>query len=101
MPSNNKDLASGRVIVLGEQKLTVRPLTLRQLRKFVKVVKNLDANTTDLSDEDINNMVEAAAIALEKASPDLAKDKEALEDVLDIATFNTLLEAAMGADPEE
>ena len=96
----SKDLASGRTITLGEESITVRPLTLRQLRRFVKVVKNLDMEANELSDEDINNMVEAASIALEKAKPELAADTEALEDMVDIKTFNLILEAAMGADPQ-
>ncbi len=79
---NNKDLASGRIVVLGDEEIRVKPLTLKQLRKFVKVIKHLDADTTELSDEDISNMVEAASIALEKARPELAADKEALEEVV-------------------
>jgi hypothetical protein len=44
-------------------------------------------------------MVEAAAIALEKANPDLAADRDQLEDLLDMRSFNELLAVAIGADP--
>lgn len=98
---SNKDLASGRSIKIGEYNVVVKPLTLKQLRKFVKIVKLLDAEAEEMTDEDISNMVEAASIALEKASPELAADKEELEEILDIKTFNAVLEAAMGTDPEE
>ena len=99
---SNKDLSAGRKIILGDgAEIVVKPLTLRQLRKFIQVTKTLNLETDSLTDEDINNMVEAASIALEKAAPDLAADKEALEDVVDVRVFASILEAAMGADPEE
>lgn len=97
----SKDLTEGITITLGDVKVEVRPLTIRQLRKFVKVVKDLNTETVDLSDEDIDNMIEAARIVLSKAAPELAEDPDALEDVLDIRTFNQILSAAMGVDPEE
>ncbi len=98
---SGKTVLRETVIQIGEQEVTIRPLSLRQLRRFVKVVKLLDGATDDLSDEDIDNMIEAASIALEKAAPELSADKDALQDVIDIQTFNLILQAAMGVDPEE
>jgi hypothetical protein len=99
---SNKDLTTGTKVSVGEDTIEIRPLTIRQLRRFVKVVGNLNFdNQTDLSDEDIDNMVEAVSIALEKAAPELAKDSDAIEDSLDIRTFNEILNAAMGVDPNE
>jgi len=77
----------------------IRPLTLRQLRKFMKIVKDMNADEQMLSDEDLTRMVEASAVVLEKVDPDLAGDLENLEDVLDIKTFNVIFAIAMGADP--
>jgi len=99
---SNKDLATGVKILIGDTEVEVRPLTIRQLRRFVKIVGDLNFdNQTELTDEDIDKMVEAASIALEKAAPDLAKDNDAIEDSLDIRTFNEILNAAMGVDPNE
>lgn len=99
---SNKDLVTGTKISIGEETVEVRPLTIRQLRRFVKVVGDLNfEDQTELSDEDIDKMVEAASIALEKAAPELSKDTDAIEDSLDIRTFNAILNAAMGADPNE
>ena len=44
-------------------------------------------------------MVEAAAVALAVVDPELASDKEKLEDVLDLKSFGALMSAAMGSDP--
>ena len=69
---SNKDLVTGTKIAIGEETVEVRPLTIRQLRRFVKVVSNLNfEDQTELSDEDIDRMIEAASIALEKAAPEL------------------------------
>lgn len=97
---SNKDLVTGTKILIGENTVEVRPLTIRQLRRFIKVVGDLNFESqTDLTDEDIDKMVDAAAIALEKAAPELSNDREAIEDSLDIKTFNEILNAAMGVDP--
>jgi len=99
---SNKDLVTGVKVNLGTEEIEVRPLTIRQLRRFVKVVGNLNFdNQTELSDDDIDNMIEAVSIALEKAAPELSSDKESIEDSLDIRTFNAILNAAMGVDPNE
>ena len=98
--SKNNSVREGRSILFadGEERM-IYPLTIRQLRKFMKVVKNMNAENQDISDEDIDVMVEATAIALEKVDPKLAGDTDALEDVIDVKTFNLILAAAMGADP--
>lgn len=80
---------------------TIYPLTIRQLRKFVKAIENLKIETDALSDDDVDRMISAAAIALEKDFPDVAKDVDALEDLLDLKSFNALLAAAMGTDPND
>jgi phosphate uptake regulator len=82
----------------GKKRL-IKPLTIRQLRKFVKLVDGLDANMTSLSDEDIDKMLEAAAVIIEKSDAKLAEDKESLEDAVDIVVFNALVSIAMGTDP--
>jgi hypothetical protein len=95
----NKDLFLGTDIVFADGKTrTIRPLTIRNLRKFMKVVKDLKTED-NLNDEDIDVMVEAASIALLAVDPELAEDTEALEDALDLRCFGELMNAAMGSDP--
>lgn len=84
---------------------TVRPLSIKQLRKFVKIIDELGntaGDATSMTEEEIDTMVDAAAIILEKVDAKLASDREALEDVVDIVTFNDIMGIAMGAaDPKE
>jgi hypothetical protein len=97
--SQNKDLHSGTEIVFADgKKRTIKPLTIRQLRKFMKVASQLNTES-EMSDEDIDKMIEAAGIALAKVDPDLAEDPDALEDILDLRCFGELMNAAMGGDP--
>jgi hypothetical protein len=91
--SDNKDILAGTEILFADgKKRTIKPLTIRHLRKFMKIVKNL-------KNADIDVMVEAAAVALSAVDPELASDKEKLEDVLDLKSFGALMSAAMGSDP--
>jgi len=103
MSTKNKDLREGQVIVFADGvERKVYPLTIRQLRNFMKIADQLNVDETKgLNDEDIDNMVKAAAIALQKVDPDLANDEEALEDALDLRCFAGLMAASMGNEVEE
>lgn len=97
----NKDIHEGTVILFADgKKRTIRPLTIRQLRKFMKVANSLQSkNESDMTDDDIDSMVAAASIALAKIDPELSEDLDALEDALDLRCFGELMAAAMGNDP--
>ena len=72
----------------------LKPLTIKELRKFMAVIQK----TTEVSTEDetLTLLIDACAIALEKQLPDLVKDREALEDTLDVPTINRILEVCGG-----
>lgn len=102
--SVNKDFREGVDIVFADgQTRNVKPLTIRMMRKFMKALKELGEleGTGQITDEQITAMVAAASIALEKDYPDVAADIDALEDIIDMKSFNALMGAAMGADPNE
>lgn len=83
--------------------VTIRPLTIKKLRKFMDVVKQLDGMDEE-GDEAVDLMVKACSIALEKSAPDLANDSERLEDALDVPTMWRILEIAGGVklgDPNQ
>jgi hypothetical protein len=83
---------------------TVSPLKISQLRKFMKVANELDT-TDSMSEENIDRMMEAAAIILGPIDPELANDREKLEDAIDVEIFWSLFGIAMGnkveGDPNE
>ena len=82
----------------------VKPLSIKQLRSFVKIIEKLGdtSNATTMTDEDIDTMVDAASVILEKVDPKFAADRDKLEDSIDLSTFNEMMNVAMGnASPEE
>ena len=99
----NKDLREGQEIIFADGvNRKVFPLTIRQLRSFMKIADKLNVDSdAGLSDADIDNMVSAAAIALQKVDPDLANDEDALEDALDLKCFGALMAASMGNEVTE
>jgi hypothetical protein len=100
----NNDLFKGVEITFSDgKKRTVKPLTIKNLREFMKVANNMKQTNDEggMSDEDIDKMVSAAAIALKKADPELAADRDALEEILDLSTFAQVMAAAMGNDPNQ
>ncbi len=99
----NKDLREGQDIAFADGvNRKVFPLTIRQLRSFMKIADKLNVDSdAGLSDADIDNMVSAAAIALQKVDPDLANDEDALEDALDLRCFGALMAASMGNEVAE
>jgi hypothetical protein len=92
------NVSDGVAIVFGDgETRVIRPLTLKQLRKFVVVIDKLGSteSAVSMSDEDIDTMVDAAEIILSKIDPKLAEDREALEDAVDLISFNKMT-VAMG-----
>lgn len=100
------DVRRGKDIVFSDDiTRNVKPLSIKQLRRFVKVIEKLGdtaSDATTMTDEDIDTMVDAAEIILSKVDPTLANDRDKLEDVVDLVTFNDMMQIAMGnASPEE
>lgn len=84
---------------------TIKPLTIRRLRTFMRLVEELSTTEAGkMTDDDITKMMEAAAIVVGQADPDLAKDEDKLEEAIDVDIFWKLIQVAMGnklQDPEE
>jgi hypothetical protein len=75
-------------------KVTLKPLTINQLRKFMAAIKLTADSKTE--EETLTILIDACAVALEKQLPDLVKDRELLEDALDVPTINRILEVCGG-----
>lgn len=75
-------------------KAKLKPLSIKQLRKFMEVVKK----TQDSTDENVtlSILIDACAVALETQLPDLVADRDKLEDALDVPTINRILEVCGG-----
>jgi hypothetical protein len=91
------NIRPGLEIPFADKTRTIYPVSLRQLRKLNSVMKEMEASTND--EESVDLMVQAASIILEKIEPELSENLEELEDLLDIKSFNELIAAGMGTDP--
>jgi len=80
--------------------VTVRPLNIRLLRKFMEVMASMDPNASEADNLEV--LVTACGVALEKEVPHIAKDRDTLEEALDVPTMWKIIEIAGGikmADP--
>jgi hypothetical protein len=78
------------------KKVTVRPLNIKLLREFMSVVQKFGEIESDVDGLDL--MVEATQVALTKAAPDIAEDRDYLEDNLDLDSIHTIMWVAGGVD---
>lgn len=91
------NIRPGVEVAFADKTRTIYPVSLRQLRKLNTTMKQMEASEND--DESVDLMVEAACVILAAVEPELAEDPEAVEDLLDVKSFNQMIAAAMGADP--
>lgn len=76
------------------KEVKIRPLNIKQLRKFMEVVERF--KTADDEMDSMEVMLDAAQVALEPFEPEVAEDRDRLEEELDIPTIWKLLEVAGG-----
>ena len=76
--------------------ITLRPLNIKLLREFMKTF-TAGANV-EQEDEDhsLDLLVACVGIAMKQYKPELANDKERLEDLLDLPTIYKIIEVASG-----
>jgi hypothetical protein len=91
------NIRPGVEVSFSDKTRTIYPVSLRQLRKLNSVMKEMENSEDD--DKSVDLMVEAAQVILSAIEPEIADDPELVEDLLDIKSFNQLISAAMGTDP--
>ncbi len=82
----------------NDVEVTLKPLTINKLRKFMTVMDSFGTAATEL--ETLSILIDACAVALENQLPDLASNKEALEDALDLPTIYRIIKISGGIDLE-
>lgn len=83
------ELSSGEAI-------SVRPLPIKTLRKFMEVIKKLDS--ADIEDESaaMDVFIEACMVCMEKIKPELATNRDLFEESIEVPTMMKILEVAGG-----
>jgi hypothetical protein len=80
--------------------LSVRPLKLSLLRPFMAKFALLSEASED-NDKSMDILIDCAQIALKQFKPELAEDREALEDLLDLPTVYQIIDVASGLQNSE
>jgi inhibitor of KinA sporulation pathway (predicted exonuclease) len=83
------------VELLDGTKLSMRPLKISLLREFMKKFEGVGEVSND-NDASMDLLIDCVQIALKQYSPDLAENKEKVEDVFDLPAVYKVIEAASG-----
>lgn len=83
------------VKLIDGTKISVRPLKISLLREFMKKFEGIAAVADD-NDKSMNLLMECVQIAMRQYKPELADDKDALEENLDLPTVYKIVEEASG-----
>lgn len=86
---------TSEITLLNGETISMRPLKISLLRKFMKKFDAISDVATD-NDASMDVLIECVQIAMEQYKPELATDKEALEDILDLPSVYRVIEAASG-----
>jgi hypothetical protein len=81
--------------LMDGSKIGVRPLKISLLRPFMTEFEKI-AEVADNNEKSMALLIKCVQIAMKQYSPELAADKDKLEDILDLPTVYEIIEAASG-----
>jgi hypothetical protein len=76
--------------------LNIKPLTIKNLKKFLAVVKKLQEDDMKTEEDAMEVFIEAGMVCMEQFAPELSTDKDLFEDTIEIPTLMKILEVAGG-----
>lgn len=83
------------VELMDGTKVKMRPLKISLLREFMKTFAQLEDVSSD-NDKSMDVLVDCAQIAMKQYNSEIAEDRDALEDNIDLPTLYKIIEAASG-----
>jgi hypothetical protein len=83
------ELSNGDVV-------TLKPLPIKQLRKFMEIIKKLNEENIEDETEAMEVFVEACMVCMEKIKPELSTDRDLFEESIEVPTMMKILEIAGG-----
>lgn len=86
---------TSEITLLNGETVSMRPLKISLLRKFMKKFEAITDVAAD-NDKSMDILIDCVQIAMEQYKPELAADKAALEDNLDLPSVYKVIEAASG-----
>ena len=76
--------------------ITIRPLPIKQLRKFMELINSMQNVDVESDSDAMEIFIKAAMVCLETFKPELAKDKDKFEELIEVPTMMKILEIAGG-----
>ena len=76
-------------------KIKMRPLKISLLREFMKAFEKVSEVSTD-NDKSMEVLMDCVQIAMKQYNPDIAGNREELEDIFDLPNVYAVIEAASG-----
>lgn len=78
--------------------ITLKPLPIKKLKKFMDIIKEMDTEDAANADEDaaMDVFIRAAMVCLEASNSPLAADKDKFEDTIEVPTMMKILEVCGG-----
>ena len=76
--------------------LELKPLPIKQLRKFMEVINSMQEQENESPDAAMNVFVKAAMVCLESIKPELSKDQDKFEELIEVPTMMKILEVVGG-----
>ena len=86
--------------LLDGTQIKMRPLKISLLRDFMKKFGEI-GDVADDNDKSMDILLECVQIAMKQYAPDLATDRERLEDTIDLPSIYKVVEAASGIKFDE
>jgi hypothetical protein len=83
------------LILMDGTKIKVRPLKISLLRPFMVKFEKV-AEVAEDNEKSMALLMECVQIAMEQYNAELSKDRDKLEDILDLPTVYEIIEAASG-----
>ena len=76
--------------------LELKPLPIKQLRKFMEIINSMQEQENENPDAAMDIFVQAAMVCLESIKPELSKDKDKFEELIEVPTMMKILEVVGG-----
>ena len=77
--------------------LEIRPLTIKNLKKFTAVIKRLsELDVADGDEAAMDVFVDAGLVCMKQFKPELAEDRDKFEEIIEVPTLMKILEVAGG-----
>lgn len=89
-----------KVTLFSGKELSLRPLKISILRKFMKEFEALEKAFDD-NEKSMDVLISCVAIAMEQYDPELAKNREELEDEFDLPAVWKVIEVAAGIKQDD